>query len=64
MEVFRLRFRFTDGSKGVANASALAVRTARWSCRWDPTCLNRVFVEAGALTWPNRYDGAGRGRNP
>jgi hypothetical protein len=54
---FRLRVRFNDGSEGVhdfvsmVNEPGPAVVPLR-----DPAYFARVFLEFGALTWPNGFD--------
>ena len=53
----RLWLRFTDGSEGVRDLSALVagggemVRPLQ-----DPAYFARAFVEMGAPTWPNGFD--------
>jgi hypothetical protein len=57
MEALRLWVRFSDGSEGVADLSALAARSGRMVAPLrDPAYFCRVFVEAGVPTWPNGYD--------
>ena len=57
LEAFRLWVRFSDGSEGVADLSRLAARTGPMVAPLkDPAFFSRVFVEAGAPTWPNGYD--------
>jgi hypothetical protein len=54
---FRLRVRFGDGSEGVHDFSAMVrepgtmVEPLR-----DEAYFQRVFLEAGAPTWPNGFD--------
>jgi hypothetical protein len=54
---YTLRVAFSDGSSGVHDFSSTAapdgemVRPLK-----DPTFFARVFVELGALTWPNGFD--------
>jgi hypothetical protein len=54
---FRLRVRFNDGSEGVHDFAALvnepgsAIAPLR-----DEAYFARVFLEFGALTWPNGFD--------
>ena len=54
---FRLRVRFSDGSAGVHDFAALVnepgpmIEPLR-----DETFFARVFLEFGALTWPNGFD--------
>ena len=54
---FRLGIHFNDGSHGVHDFAALVSRPGemREPLR-DPTYFQRVFLEFGALTWPNGYD--------
>ena len=53
----KLWLRFTDGSEGIRDLSALLasggpmVEPLR-----DPTFFHRVFVEMGVPTWPNGFD--------
>ncbi len=57
MAGFRLWARFSDGREGVADLSGLTARTGPMVAPLkDPAYFNRVFVEAGAPTWPNGYD--------
>ena len=56
-EAYRLWVRFSDGSEGVADLSALVARTGPMVAPLkDPSYFRRVFVEAGVPTWPNGYD--------
>lgn len=51
------RWRFSDGSEGVADLSRLMTRTGPMVAPLkDPAFFSRVFVEAGVPTWPNGYD--------
>jgi hypothetical protein len=54
---FRLRVRFNDGSEGVHDFAALVNEpgTALAPLR-DEAYFVRVFLEFGALTWPNGFD--------
>jgi len=54
---FRLRIYFNDGSAGEHDFTALvqASGAVREPLR-DPVYFSRVFLEFGALTWPNGYD--------
>ena len=57
MEAFCLWVRFSDGTEGVADLSGLATRGGPMVAPLkDPAFFSRVFVEAGAPTWPNGYD--------
>jgi hypothetical protein len=54
---FRLRIGFSDGSVGVHDFSSMASRDGEMVRPLkDPTFFVRVFVELGALTWPNGFD--------
>lgn len=54
---FRLRLRFSDGSEGVHDFASMVeepgpmVEPLR-----DQSYFARVFLEFGALTWPNGFD--------
>lgn len=54
---FRLRIAFSDGSAGVHDFSSTAARDGEMvQPLRDPAFFARVFVELGALTWPNGFD--------
>ena len=54
---FRLRVAFSDGSVGVHDFSSTAARDGEMVRPLkDPAFFARVFVELGALTWPNGFD--------
>lgn len=54
---YRLRVGFSDGSVGVHDFSATAARDGEMVRPLkDPAFFARVFVELGALTWPNGFD--------
>lgn len=54
---YKLRVGFSDGSVGVHDFSATAVRDGEMVRPLkDPTFFARVFVELGALVWPNGFD--------
>jgi len=54
---FRLRLRFSDGTEGVRDFSALVQEPGPMlEPLRDETYFNRVFLEYGALTWPNGFD--------
>lgn len=54
---FKLRVGFSDGSVGVHDFSATVARTGEMvQPLKDPAFFARVFVELGALTWPNGFD--------
>ena len=57
LEGYRLWVRFSDGREGVADLSGLCARTGPMvEPLKDLVFFGRVFVEAGAPTWPNGYD--------
>lgn len=54
---FKLRVAFSDGSVGVHDFSATTARNGEMVRPLkDPAFFARVFVELGALTWPNGFD--------
>jgi len=54
---FRLRVGFSDRSIGVRDFSSTVARDGEMvRALKDPTFFARVFVELGALTWPNGFD--------
>ena len=54
---FKLRVSFSDGSSGVHDFSATTARNGEMvQPLKDPAFFARVFVELGALTWPNGFD--------
>ena len=54
---YRLRVGFSDGCAGVHDFSATAARDGEMVRPLkDPAFFARVFVELGALTWPNGFD--------
>ena len=54
---YRLKLWFTDGLAGEWDFSNLATRTGAAATPFrDPAYFDRVFLEMGALTWPNGYD--------
>ena len=54
---YRLRLWFTDGAWGEWDFSDLAHRTGAAAQPFkDSAYFDRVFLEMGALTWPNGYD--------
>ena len=57
LDAFRLRVRFNDGSYGVHDFGAMIAEpgTMIMPLR-DPAYFGRVFLECGALTWPNGFD--------
>jgi hypothetical protein len=53
----RLEIEFSDGTTGVRDFQFLTARTGPMiEPLKDPTYFARVFIEDGALTWPNGYD--------
>src|SRR6185312_7996789 len=54
---YKLRVAFSDGSVGVHDFSATAARDGEMVRPLkDPAYFARVFVELGALAWPNGFD--------
>jgi hypothetical protein len=54
---FRLRVGFSDGSAGVHDFSSTVARDGEMVRPLkDPAFFARVFVELGALAWPNGFD--------
>jgi hypothetical protein len=54
---YRLRVAFSDGSAGEHDFSSTAARNGEMvKPLKDPAFFARVFVELGALTWPNGFD--------
>jgi hypothetical protein len=52
-----LRLRFSDNSVGAIDLSPMiAKRTVMTAPLADPDYFARVFLEAGAPTWPNGFD--------
>jgi hypothetical protein len=54
---FKLEIEFSDGTAGVRDFSFVASKTGPMAEPLkDPAYFARVFIEDGALTWPNGYD--------
>jgi hypothetical protein len=54
---FSLRVAFSDGSAGMHDFTSTVCRSGEMvQPLKDPAFFARVFVEFGALTWPNGYD--------
>jgi hypothetical protein len=54
---FRLRVRFSDGSEGVHDFAAMVGEPGPMLAPLrDESYFARVFLEFGALTWPNGFD--------
>jgi hypothetical protein len=54
---YRLEIEFSDGMTGVRDFAFVAEKTGPMSEPLkDPAYFARVFIEDGALTWPNGYD--------
>ncbi len=57
LDGFRLRIRFSNGRQGVHDFSSTAARDGEMVRPLkDPAFFARVFVEFGALAWPNGFD--------
>ena len=53
----KLEIEFSDGTIGVRDFASIASKTGPMAVPLkDPTYFARVFIEDGALTWPNGYD--------
>jgi uncharacterized protein DUF2442 len=54
---YTLEIEFSDGTTGVRDFSFIRDKTGSMSEPLkDPAYFARVFLEDGALTWPNGYD--------
>jgi len=54
---YRLEIAFSDGTLGVRDFSSVKEKTGPMAQPLkDPAYFARVFIEDGALTWPNGYD--------
>ena len=54
---FRLRLRFSDGNEGMHDfAASVQEPGPMMEPLRDPAYFARVFLEFGALTWPNGFD--------
>lgn len=54
---YRLKLWFTDGTAGEWDFSELVGDTGPMVEPFkDPSFFDRVFIEFGALTWPNGFD--------
>jgi hypothetical protein len=54
---YRLEISFSDGTIGVRDFSELRLRQGEMvEPLKDPLFFGRVFIDDGALTWPNGYD--------
>ena len=57
LDGYKLRVGFSDGSTGVHDFSSTAARDGEMVRPLkDPAFFARVFIELGALTWPNGFD--------
>jgi hypothetical protein len=53
----KLEIEFSDGTRGVRDFAFIADKTGPMAQPLkDPNYFARVFIEDGALTWPNGYD--------
>ena len=53
----KLKVEFSDGTVGVRDFASVARKTgAMAEPLKDPSYFARVFIDDGALTWPNGYD--------
>ena len=54
---YRLQIAFSDGTVGTRDFSDIKARTGEMVAPLkDPNYFARVFIDDGALTWPNGYD--------
>jgi hypothetical protein len=54
---FRLELEFSDGTVGVRDFASIAEKSRSMvEPPKDPIYFGRVFIEDGALMWPNGYD--------
>jgi len=54
---FKLDIEFSDGTAGVRDFQSIKEKSGPMAQPLkDPAYFARVFVEDGALTWPNGYD--------
>ena len=54
---FKLELEFSDGTIGTRDFESILQRTGEMIAPLkDPGYFARVFIEDGALTWPNGYD--------
>ena len=54
---YRLEISFSDGTVGVRDFSEVHGQTGEMvEPLKDPSYFARVFIDDGALTWPNGYD--------
>ena len=54
---YRLRIGFSDGTVGTRDFAEITKRSGEMlEPLKDPAYFARVFIEDGALTWPNGYD--------
>lgn len=57
LEGFRLQLTFSDETSGIWDATSLITRDGSMvQPLRDPDYFARVFLEAGAPTWPNGFD--------
>jgi hypothetical protein len=57
LDGFRLHVRFSDGWEGVRDCADIVAETGPMvEPLRDETFFRRVFIEYGALAWPNGYD--------
>jgi Protein of unknown function (DUF2442) len=55
---FKLEVEFSDATIGVRDFAFIREKTGPMAEPLkDPAYFARVFIEQGALTWPNGYDG-------
>ena len=54
---YKLEIEFSDGTIGVRDFVSITQKAGSMALRLkDPAFFSRVFIDDGALTWPNGYD--------
>lgn len=57
LDGFRLQVGFSNGREGVRDCADIVAETGSMVVPLrDPAFFRRVFIEYGALAWPNGYD--------
>jgi hypothetical protein len=57
LDRFKLEIEFSDGTVGVHDFASIAAKSGEMAEPLkNPDYFARVFIEDGALTWPNGYD--------
>jgi hypothetical protein len=54
---YRLEIEFSDGTRGIRDFAGVVEKTGPMAqALKDPAFFAQVFIDDGALTWPNGYD--------